>query len=110
MRQYQRIRTMWAFPYTEMDLYIYKLREYHRHNGNRVKCFSVLYAKKGYFNYFNNIINPCCHSQEIVHKLSLQTLLALQIKFHTCANSVDPDETVRNEPSHQELHCLPFCV
>ena len=25
------------------------------------------------------------------------------------ANSVDPDETVRYEPSHQDLHCLPFC-
>ena len=24
------------------------------------------------------------------------------------ANSVDPDETGRNEPSHQDLHCLPF--
>ena len=22
------------------------------------------------------------------------------------ANSVDPDETARNEPSHQDLHCL----
>ena len=25
------------------------------------------------------------------------------------ANSVDPDETALNEPSHQDLHCLPFC-
>ena len=24
------------------------------------------------------------------------------------ANSVDPDETAHNEPSHQDLHCLPF--
>ena len=22
-------------------------------------------------------------------------------------NSADPDETARNEPSHQDLHCLP---
>ena len=22
------------------------------------------------------------------------------------ANSVDPDETARNEPSHRDLHCL----
>ncbi len=22
------------------------------------------------------------------------------------ANSVDPDETARNKPSHQDLHCL----
>ena len=37
---------------------------------------------------------------------------------HTCrpkqtyiivfANSIDADETARNEPSHQDLHCLPF--
>ena len=24
------------------------------------------------------------------------------------ANSVDPDETARHEPSHPELHCLPM--
>ena len=24
--------------------------------------------------------------------------------------SLDPDEIARNEPSHQDLHCLPFCV
>ena len=27
----------------------------------------------------------------------------------TFANSADPDETAHNEPSHQDLHCLPFC-
>ena len=32
------------------------------------------------------------------------TLSVLQTKKDTCANSVDPDE-----PSHQDLHCLPFC-
>ena len=26
----------------------------------------------------------------------------------TFANSVDPEETVSNEPSHQDPHCLPF--
>ena len=25
------------------------------------------------------------------------------------ANSIDPDEMAHNEPSHQDLHCLPFC-
>ena len=25
------------------------------------------------------------------------------------ANSAAPDETAHNEPSHQELHCLPLC-
>ena len=34
------------------------------------------------------------------------TLLVLQIKTGTCTNSVDPDETARNEPSHLDLHCL----
>ena len=24
-------------------------------------------------------------------------------------NSMDPDETAHNEPSQQDLHCLPFC-
>ena len=27
-------------------------------------------------------------------------------KSDTCANSVDPDETAHNEPSHQDPHCL----
>ena len=26
----------------------------------------------------------------------------------TFANIVDPDETAQNEPSHQDLQCLPF--
>ena len=26
------------------------------------------------------------------------------------ANNVDPDETAHNEPSHQDLPCLPFCL
>ena len=28
---------------------------------------------------------------------------------NTYANSVDPDETAHNEPSHQDLHYLPVC-
>ena len=28
-------------------------------------------------------------------------------KTSTYANSLDPDETARNEPSHQDLDCLP---
>ena len=27
---------------------------------------------------------------------------------NTHTNSVDPDEMAHNEPSHQDLHCLPF--
>ena len=36
-------------------------------------------------------------------------LSALQTNTDTFANSVDPDETAHHEPSHQDLHCLPFC-
>ena len=55
---------------------------------------------------------------KIVYMLNLQILpdLALsarQTKTDTCANSVDPDETVPemtgNEPSDHVLHCLPSC-
>ena len=42
-------------------------------------------------------------------KMACLTLLALQTKTGTCANIVDPDETARNKPSHQDIHCLPFC-
>ena len=38
------------------------------------------------------------------------TLSFLQNKTGTCANSVDPYETARNEPPHQDVHCLPFCL
>ena len=37
------------------------------------------------------------------------TLEALHAKPGTSANSVEPDETARNEPSHQDLHYLPVC-
>ena len=45
---------------------------------------------------------------------SLQTSVCskineLQSKTDTLANSADPEETARNEPSLQDLHCLPFC-
>ena len=35
-------------------------------------------------------------------------LSSLQINMDIFANSVDPDERARNEPSHQDLHYLPF--
>ena len=37
------------------------------------------------------------------------TIVALQNKPDICLNSEDPDETALNEPSHQDIHCLPFC-
>ena len=36
------------------------------------------------------------------------TLPARETKADTYANSVDPDDTDLNEPSHLDLHCLPF--
>ena len=36
------------------------------------------------------------------------TLSAWQTNTNTCANSVDSDEMASNEPSHLDLHCLPF--
>ena len=42
-------------------------------------------------------------------KKLLLTLSAVQIQAYTFANSVDPEETAHNEPSPQDLHCLPFC-
>ena len=33
--------------------------------------------------------------------------IVIVVKFlNWMANSVDPDKTSRNEPSHQDLHCL----
>ena len=37
------------------------------------------------------------------------TLFVWQTKKETYANSVDPDEMVHNELSHQDQHCLPKC-
>ena len=37
-------------------------------------------------------------------------LSALETKIITLANSVDPDETAHNNPSHQDLHCLPLLL
>ena len=45
---------------------------------------------------------PIIHTQKL-------TLSSLQTNADTFANSADPDETARNELSHQVLHCLLFC-
>ena len=44
---------------------------------------------------------PSCHALN---------LSARQNKSDIFANSVYPDETARNRPSHQDLHSLPFCL
>ena len=41
--------------------------------------------------------------------IHILTLSSLQINTDTFANSADPDEMARYEPSHQDLHCLPLC-
>ena len=41
-------------------------------------------------------------------KVNTLTLSLLQTKTDSFANSADPDEMARNEPSHLDLHCLPF--
>ena len=42
-------------------------------------------------------------------KFTNLTLSDRQTKTDTFANSLDPDETACNEPSHQGLQCLSFC-
>ena len=37
---------------------------------------------------------------------SIFTISAWLTEKDTCANIVDPEEMARNEPSHQDLHCL----
>ena len=44
----------------------------------------------------------------ITENLTSLTFSAQKTKTDACANNVDPDETARNEPSHQYLHCLLF--
>ena len=49
----------------------------------------------------------CAAISARTHKAA-STFSALNMETDTCASSVDPDETARNEPSHQDLPCLPF--
>ena len=43
-------------------------------------------------------------------KLNLNlTLLTLHTRPYTFANSIDLDETARDEPSHLDLNCLQSC-
>ena len=45
-----------------------------------------------------------------MHNILVFTLSSQQTKIDTFANSVDPDKTARNKPSHQNLHYLPFLI
>ena len=51
----------------------------------------------------------CIRCVHFKNKTLNLTLSALQTNTSTFANSVDPDEMAHYEPSHQDLHCLPFC-
>ena len=55
------------------------------------------------FFFFLLLPLPCARGR------TLFTLSARKTKTDTFENSVDPDETAHNEPSHQDLQCLPFC-
>ena len=50
----------------------------------------------------------------LAHAYSCRKLCSIYRSLNTFgpvdifANSVAPDETDHNEPSHQDLHCLPF--
>ena len=57
---------------------------------------------------FHDAANPV-RIQTFQLYVMVLTISALQTKTDTCANSVDPDEMAPKEPSHQDLHCLPFC-
>ena len=47
--------------------------------------------------------------QKCERKTHFDPFLLSRPKKDNFANSVDPDETARNEPSHLDLHCLSLC-
>ena len=70
-----------GFSVIAMAVYCFKITYLYRKNKTKKNCFTGIVALSAWHN-----------------------------KTDTCANSVDPDETTRrNEPSHQDLQCLPFC-
>ena len=61
---------------------------------------------------YNGIVVVCCHFL-LLTLSSLQTntdTSANRSLTNTFANSADSDEAARNEPSHQDLHCLPLLL
>ena len=45
-----------------------------------------------------------------LNSLILFSSLVVQTEKDIYAKSVDPDETARHQPSHLDLHCLPFFI
>ena len=54
----------------------------------------------------SHICLPCKNGRKSAKHI--QSPSSLKTKNDASANSVDPDETAHNEPSHQDLHCLSF--
>ena len=74
------------------------------------KC--EIYGSKELYTSEDSLLNPIC--MLVSDCISCNccftsvTISSMQTKSYTTANSVDPDETARDEPSHQDLYCLPF--
>ena len=56
-----------------------------------------------------SMAKPVLYFQEFKFKIKL-TRSALQTKTENYENSPYLDDTPRKEPSHQDLHCLPWIV
>ena len=54
-------------------------------------------------------INGVTQEKNIARNYFLLSTSALQTNTDAFANSEDPDEKARNEPSHLDLHRFPFC-
>ena len=83
----------------------YKRKEFD-HKGSKFSL-RVDHFQKGW----GGVVKPIFYSVAFpmkIYQFSL-TVSARQIKTDVWGNSVDPDETARHEPSHQDLHCLQFC-
>ena len=62
--------------------------------------------------FTKDILRIWTHATEFLPDIkfySRLTLSSLQTNTFTFANCADQDETARNEPFHQDIHCLSFC-
>ena len=69
---------------------------------------STIYSSEVNSFYFKTSLVKIANILKL-YKSFLLTLSFVQTNTDTFANSVYQDETARNEPSHLDLHCLPFC-
>ena len=70
----------------------------------------IMWPRQNKFSTYIRVhpVNTVCHASKIVNVTYILTLSTLYTKTDAFANSVEPDETAHNEPSHQDLHCLQF--